>query len=110
MIPLLNIYVAKAASTKKVPDSKNFGIIKEFISDKLLTAKLGFLMSICLELEKFLIFYQSNKPLLPFLYSDLYALLKNLLTKIIKTEIIKNVKNGAKMSIDLENKYNFCDI
>ena len=66
-------------------------------------------MSICLELEKFFIFYQSNKPLLLFLYSDLYTLFKNLLTKIIKTEIIKNVKNGAKMSIDLENKDNFCD-
>ena len=107
IVPQLRIYVQQVQ--KKPPDSNNYSIVKGFLKDVYLEAKLGFLVSISLELEKFLTSYQSNESLLPFLYHDLYALLTSLYSRIIKGDIVKQIKTAAQLlKIDLDNKENLC--
>ena len=71
VIPFVKLYVA--AVDKKPPDSQNFKKVKTALQDKVLIAQLGFLQSVALQLEPFLTKYQSNKPLLLFMYADLYT-------------------------------------
>lgn len=58
---------------KKPPKSKNYETIKTFLEDDLLDAKLHFMRSVTLDLEPFLKQFQSNDPLLPFLYQEVYC-------------------------------------
>lgn len=107
LVPTLRDYVQKVH--KKPPNTKNYGIAAEFLKDKFLEAKLAFLISVCFELERFLTIYQSNDPLLPFLYNDVYNLMKDLLARILKSEVLKEIKTPKDLlSVDLEKKDNLC--
>ena len=71
---ILFLTVDIQAVYKKSPNTKNFQIVKDFLSEKLIDAKLGFLISISLDLENFLCTYQDSSPLLLFLFNDFYTL------------------------------------
>lgn len=58
------------------------------MKDKLLEVKLSFMITICLELEIFLKFYQSDAPLLPFMFDDLYEIIKSLMSRIIVSNLL----------------------
>ena len=80
---------------KKPPDSKNYQIVKEFLDNTFLECKLSFLISVSLELEPFLIYFQKNEPLVPFLHNKLYTLLKSLISRILKPDKCKEIKNAT---------------
>ena len=101
----MKLYVA--AVDKKPPDSQNFKKVKTALQDKVLIAQLGFLQSVALQLEPFLTKYQSNKPLLPFMYTDLYTLLRSLMVRFVKADIMKGVTNATKlMTVEFTKKEN----
>ena len=52
----------------KMPTSKVFASLKEMLKDPFLAAKLGFFSGVAAQLERFLTFYQSENPLVPFLH------------------------------------------
>lgn len=107
MFPKTKIYIN--AVNKKPPKTNNFKIVKEFVSDIFLEAKLSFLISVCYDLESYLIAYQKNEPLLPFMYDDLFKMLKSLYSRILKPEIVKKIVTAEKLlDIDLNNKDNLC--
>lgn len=107
LLPHMKSYVL--AVQKKPPQSKRFKIVEEFLKDPLLEAKLPFLICISVDLEKFLTSYQTNKPLLPFLYHDLYVLTNDLLSRVLKSDVMKKVKTANDLlRIDLDNKNNLC--
>lgn len=103
ILPNVSKYIA--AVQKKPPASATFQKVSTAIKeDKMLSAKLGFLHSIASQLETYLIKYQSNKPLLPFVYSDLYLLMRSLLTRFIKPDVMSTVKDASKLlSLDVRN-------
>jgi hypothetical protein len=75
--------------------------------DPMLAAKLGFLQSVALQLEPFLTQFQSNSPLLPFMYADLCTLLHNLLARFIKADIMTGATTAVKLlAIDFKKKEN----
>lgn len=61
--PNLQSYIDGAKT--KPPQTKNFAIVKKYLADEFLNAKLSFLHTVTLHLEPFLTTFQSNKPLLP---------------------------------------------
>ena len=69
IIPKIKTY--KLSVVKKPPKAKNFEIVKNFLNDSLLEAKLAFMINVSLELESYLTVYQSNDCLLPFMHHDL---------------------------------------
>lgn len=92
MIGDLKVYYK---NMKNPPKSKNFETVKKYVNDPLLSAKLGFMITICMELETFLVKCQSNKPMLPFLYNYVYKIMKYLYGCIIKSEIMADIKNTS---------------
>ena len=80
-----------------MPTSKVFASLKEMLKDPFLAAKLGFFSGVAAQLERFLTFYQSENPLVPFLHDDLYHLLKSLLKRVLKPEIYDRIKTPGDM-------------
>ena len=58
----------------------------------MLKSKLKFFVAIAREVEPFLSLYQTDRPMLPLLVHDLGALIKNLMTKIVKADIVDGSK------------------
>lgn len=85
-IPNLKLYIAGVE--KAPPQSNNYTVVSDFLKDGFLAAKLSFMLTVSTELEPFLRFFQSNKPLLPFLYKKLLAMLTNILKRFIKKEVL----------------------
>jgi len=71
----------------------------------MLAAKLRFLQTVGSDLESFLTVYQTNKPLLPFMYNGLYHLLRHLMPRFIKFEVISGVTDASKIvAVDVIDK------
>ena len=60
--------------------------------DTLILAKLHFFTYIVGTLKPFLTQYQSTKPMISFLYDDLYQLLRDIVSEFIKPDILESVK------------------
>ena len=103
MLAHLKKYVK--AVEKHPPKSVNFDNVKTFLKDELLETKLNFIMSVIVDIEPFLAKYQTDLPMLPFMRTDLFILFKTLMNRIIKRDIMKDVKNVLNiMNIDLSKK------
>lgn len=68
--------------------SKSYGAMKLRLCDKLLSAKLAFFAFIARKLETFLTTYQTDLPMVPFLYTDITALYITLASTIFKSQIL----------------------
>lgn len=64
------------------PKVKSFDEVKSRCADPLFTVKVAIFISIARELDPFLVMYQTDKPMLPFLCEDM--------TKLIKGKIYLN--------------------
>jgi len=104
MLPFLKQYID--AVSKKPPSSNCFKRVCTAVKeDVMLQAKLGFLQNIASELETFLTLFQSNKPLLPFLYTDLYALPRSLLDHFLRLEVMQGIKDvSSLMAVDFADR------
>ena len=96
----------KAVEMKTVnnPNTKSFDCVKECCSDPLMVAKMSFYLSVVKQVAPFLTLYQSDKPMLPFVASDLYDMTKALLARYMKPEALKEVTTAQKLAcMDLTN-------
>ena len=74
------------------------------LKDPLLAAKLGFFHGMANHLEKFLVPFQSDNPLVPFLYQELFNLTKSLLKRIVKKEVYDKIEDSRDLfKLDLES-------
>jgi len=49
--------------------------------------------------------FQSNKPLLPFLYNDLHLLLRSLLDRFLRSEVMQGIKDvSSLMAVNFADK------
>ena len=80
--------------------------MKESLEDPFLRAKLCFFISVATEFETFLVEFQTDKPMIPFLYQRLELLLNCLLERFVKQEILNANPAGpqqAKLSLKEAN-------
>lgn len=102
MFPSLVKYVS--AVEKNPPNSQCYVRVKEALKDKLLFAKLEFLLSVSLQLEPFLTKFQSNDALFPLLYQDTLSLLIGIGTRILKKNVVEDIKSGVQLTnVDVYN-------
>ena len=109
MLPLLTDFV-KAVEDKaiKVSKSKSYEVmVKALKNIPLLRAKLEFFCSVASNLEPFLTEFQTNKPLVPLLYDRLQSILRSLMTRFLKQEVIKN-KSGSDLAKTDVKKESHC--
>ena len=73
-------------------------------------AKLSFFKFTASKVEPFLTAYQSNNPMIPFMYHDLKKLINSLLELFVKPEVLAVKKTSKEMQeIDLDDKTNLLD-
>ncbi|GFO10721.1 peptidase m20 domain-containing protein 2 [Plakobranchus ocellatus] len=99
-LPNLKVYV-KAVKDKKISDpcTKPFTVVKTFTDDPLAEMKLAFAIALCKPVERFLTKYQTDRPMIPFLYNDLNELLLSMTKRIANVESVNNITE-----FDLEKK------
>ena len=77
--------------------------IKCGVNDKLIIAKLSFFSFVTSLVEP----YQCDKPMIPFMYTDLKSLIQILLELVIKQDVLSQCKTGIQMKqLDLCNNEN----
>lgn len=92
-------YVQSARAGKvPQPQNKSFETVQEFVADPFTTAKVAFFLSVAKQVTPFLTLYQTDKPMLPFLATDLYSMLGGLMRRFIKTTVISEAKTPLKLT------------
>ena len=113
MLPHLRLYV-QAVLEKKSPDpkTKSFDVVKDCCSDKLMEAKLSFYRLIGQQLKPYLTLYQTERPMMPFMSSDLLDLLKSLMSRVIKADVMKTAaSNICDVNVtDVANQVNYKNV
>ena len=88
-----------AVKAKKVtdPKSKSYETISGSCCDPLMPAKIAFFASVAKQINPFLTAFQTDKPMLPFMSLSLYTLLKSLLNRFIKSELVIEATSPLKI-------------
>ena len=77
-------------SKYKQPSSKSYANVKAAVEDPITAAKLTFFSFVAGILQPILVKYQSDKPMVPYIYLDLLKLLRKLTQLILKLDIVVN--------------------
>lgn len=91
MLPHLERFV-KDVSDNDRPTCASFVEVKSKLKDPLLSSKLAFFNTIASDIEPFLTFFQSDKPLAPFLYTKLQQTLCSIQERFVNPEHIGKLK------------------
>ena len=89
----------KAAESKQItkPGDKSYETIVEATKDKLIRAKLQFFKCVAGQIQPFLATLQSDKPLTPFLSSELCNLIRSLMRRFVRKEVLSEASTADKL-------------
>lgn len=93
ILPALKKYVQGVTADKKEPGCQSFIATKKQLNDKLLPAKLSFFMTMSSMFEPFLVEFQNDKPMAPFLYNEIVSLISSLVEKVVKQDYMESINN-----------------
>ena len=77
---------------------QNASTVKDAVDDKLTVAKFHFFTSVAIQLRPFLESYQTDSPMVPFLYDDLENLMQTIFSWFIKPELLENAETGFQLT------------
>ena len=106
MLPDLRQYV-KAVKEGTVPDpkTKSYETIKQCCANHLVPVRLAFFLSVSEKITRFLTQYQTDKPMLPFMCSDLFKVVKDLMGRFMKSDKMAGVTSVYQLlKIDVQAK------
>lgn len=110
LIPFLIKFVKGVTDDKKRPTSKSFETMETALKDPFLSAKLAFFQRVASILETFLKSYQTDSPMVPFMFSDVTKIMTELLSIVVKPDIL-NGKTGMDLcKINIRNSNNLLDV
>lgn len=104
LIPKLKVFVEGLAQRREEPKSHSYVMVKNALNDKILPVKVAFFNYIAITLEPFLTSYQTDAPMVPFMYEDLSGLLRELLSKIVKEEFLSGKSPSQMSTLDLSKE------
>ena len=92
----------------KWPKCKSYNTVVEGTKDELTLAKLEFFGYIASLLQNILLKDQTDAPMIPFLFEDLFSIAKSLMDLIIKPDVLSSIVNGSQLqNFDFSEKENF---
>jgi len=106
----------KAITEGKVPDpkTKSYETIKQCCANHLVPVRLAFFLSVSKQITPFLTEYQTDKPMLPFLCTDLFKVEKTLMGRFIKSDKTAGLTSAYQLlKFDVQAKENhnvYCKI
>lgn len=102
VLPKMKAYVEHYVELNRKPNVASFSVLEDAFSDQFLSAKLEFFKLIAQKLEPFLQKYQTDVPMIPFVYADLIALLRRLMKLVVKKQLYDGATSANKiLSISL---------
>ncbi|XP_056262502.1 uncharacterized protein LOC130188267 isoform X3 [Pseudoliparis swirei] len=103
--PMIVMYV-DAVTQKKLPSPRtsSYDTLAEARNDPLIMAKLHFFMAVSRSFTTFLTKYQTDEPVMPFISKDLSVLMKSLLKRFIKAEIVDDITALQMVKLDTNAK------
>ena len=97
--PSIVLYVqAVWSKTLPHPGNKSFRVVSAAVKDKLLKAKLLFFKAMAELCHPFLEDFQTERPVMPFMCEALTSLLRALMCKVIKPEVLDKARTASKLS------------
>ncbi|KAK9952663.1 hypothetical protein ABG768_018477 [Culter alburnus] len=111
ILPNLATYVSAVGGKRTPnPDTKSFDEVCQSLKNPLLEAQINFALSVSKSVTPFLTKYQTDKPMVPFLAADLHKMLKNLMCRFIKPEVMQEAKSVKKLlDVDIKLPTNYID-
>ena len=108
ILPDVTAFVAGVNKNKQKITTNSFEVVSDMIKDSLLQAKLATFVSIADIIDSFLVSYQTDKPMLPFISDDLRNLLEQIMKKFVKRDVLRSAGQSAYKlcQIDLTNSEN----
>ena len=97
----------QAVKAKKITNPKNasYDVLCEAVKDNVIIPKFQFFKSVAELLVPFLKDYQTSRPLVPFLCEDLSVVLRSVMRKFLKPEVLAEATTATKLvSIDVGDK------
>ena len=88
-------FVAGVNKNKQKITTNVFEVVSGMIKDSLLQAKLATFVSIADIIDSFLVSYQTDKPMLPFISDDLRNLLEQIMKKFVKRDVLRSAGQSA---------------
>lgn len=86
------------------PGTVSFDIVRESCADVLVIARLYSFISVANMVEPFLIAYQTDKPMLPFLGDNMFRLIKGLMQRFMRSDVLTSVTKSSLMLLDPSDK------
>ena len=96
--PHVNKYVKTVKSERRAPASAFFVFVAPACNDTLIKAKLEFFVALAKLLQKFLLKFQTDAPMTPFLAFSLKDLLLSVTGPFIKKEVLEKADTFKKLS------------
>ena len=84
------------------PGTSSYDTVARSVIDSTITVKLTVFVSIASQLQPFLTVYQTNRPMVPFIADDLSELLKGLLKRYTKADVLKDI-SMTRLSVLAQN-------
>ena len=104
MVKTVNHWMQLPKSSQPKEDNKSCQRLKSSINDPLVPVKLKFFVRIADELNKFLVLYQTEKPMVPFLANSLEDMIRSFASTFLIADKLKEANTCLKLS-----KLNFKD-
>ena len=91
--PNITAYVTETLKkpTSQIPTASSFATVRSAVQNHLTIAKLQFFVSTASIMKPYLQMFQSDAPLLPFVTSELHALLQTLMGRFVKRQELKQL-------------------
>jgi len=105
IIPNLETFVKGVSKEKIKIDTKSFSTVKHCRDDSFLSAKPAFLGFVAKQITPFLTNYQSEAPIAPFLFSDLSAMIRDMLFLFVKESVIQDANSVH--AVNLKDEQNW---
>ena len=107
LIPHLATYVS---SLKTEPKLRSFESIKQAVSSKIFEPRLQFFLSVAREMEPFLLEFQDDKPMMPFLATALLCIIRSLMKRFVSDDKHTELKVDSKLlKFDITKSENLKD-
>lgn len=89
--PQIRKFIHGVQKDKIEPTSASYQDVKNYLSDPLLIVKLAFFKSVAAEVEPFLREFQSDSPMVPFLYNNMSQVVRSIMERFMKNDNLKNI-------------------
>ena len=92
-------------TSSRLPSSNSYKNVCVGVDEPLLEAKVKFFCYVADIIESYLKKYQTDKPMVPYMYDDLHFMMNNLFSIIVKPEMLEKCKSGKQLvEIDLSDE------